>query len=245
MKAWQGLIAAIQLLTRVPVPSPARAPDAKTLAWAAVFFPAVGAGLGWAAWGVRQASEQVWAPEIGALLALGALALLTGALHEDGLADAADAFGSQRSREGVLRVMKDSRIGTYGAVALVLTYALRWFCLSRLGLAGFLVGQTAPRAGAVAVAALAGPAGEGSGSAFAAAVGRGQMFAAWLCAGLFFYPVYRDPAVLWSIAACFLFSGLAAAYFRGRLGGVTGDCLGASAILMECLVLLILMAAPA
>jgi adenosylcobinamide-GDP ribazoletransferase len=175
---------------------------------------------------------------------LAALALLTGALHEDGLADSADAFGSQRTREGIKRVMKDSRIGTYGTVAVVLTYALRWFCLSRLGLAGFLVGQAAPRAGAVTVAAWAGPAGAGAGGAFAAAVGRGQVLAAWLCAGLFFYPVYREPAVLWSVAGCLLFAGLAAGYFRARLGGATGDCLGASAVLMECLVLLILTAAP-
>ena len=244
MTAWRGLIAAIQLLTRIPVPSPPEAPDAGVMRWAAVFFPAVGAGLGWLAWGLAQAADLWWPREIGALLALVALALLTGALHEDGLADAADAFGSQSSPEGLERVMKDSRIGTYGAVALILSYLLRGFCLSRLGLAGFLVGQTAPRAGIVAIAAWAGPAGAGSGGAFAAAVGGGQAMTAWLCAGLFFYPVYRQPAVLWSVAACLLFAGIAAGFFRARLGGVTGDCLGAAAVVMECLVLLTLMAAP-
>ncbi|MCB9385641.1 MAG: adenosylcobinamide-GDP ribazoletransferase [Bryobacterales bacterium] len=241
---WRGLIAALQQLTRFPVPSPPVAPDARTLAWAAIFFPVVGAGLGWLAWGVAEASSRLWPREVGALLALGVLALATGALHEDGLADAADAFGSQSTPEGLMRVMKDSRIGTYGAVALLLTYALRWFCLSHLGLAGFLVGQSAPRAGVVTLAGWAGPAGEGGGGAFAAAVSRGVAMATWFCCALFYYPVFREPAVGWSVAACLLFAGVAAGYFKSRLGGVNGDCLGASAVLMECMVLLILLAAP-
>jgi adenosylcobinamide-GDP ribazoletransferase len=212
------------------------------LGWAAVFFPAVGAGLGWAGYAVYAAGSLWWPREVAALLALAALAVLTGALHEDGLADVADAFGSQSTREGLERVMKDSRIGTYGAVALLLSYGVRWFCLSRLGLAGFLIGQTLPRAGIVAVAASAGPATSGSGGAFAAALGRGHVIAAWLTAAAFFYPVYQDPAMGWCVAGCLVLAGLASAYFKARLGGVTGDCLGATAIAMECLVLLILFA---
>ena len=244
MTALWGLVAAIQLLTRVPVPSPPAAPDAKTLGWAAVFFPAVGAGLGWAGWLATEAGALWWPREVAVALALMTLALLTGALHEDGLADAADAFGSQRTREGLNRVLKDSRIGTYGTVAVVLTYLLRWACLSRLGLAGFLVGQAVPRAGIVTLAAWGGPTAEGSGSSFAAALGRGHVIAAWLCAALFLYPVYRDPAITWSVAACLLAAGLASGYFKKRLGGVTGDCLGATAVLMECVVLLVLLAEP-
>ena len=244
MSALWGFISAIQLLTRVPAPSPPSAPDAKTLGWAAVFFPAVGAGLGWAGWLVTEAGALRWPRELAVALALAALALLTGALHEDGLADAADAFGSQRTREGLNRVLKDSRIGTYGTVAVVLTYLLRWICLSRLGLAGYLVGQTAPRAGIVTLAAWAGPASGGSGGSFAAAVTRGHVLAAWMCAALCFYPVYRDPAIGWCVGGCLLLAGLASAYFKKRLGGVTGDCLGAAAVAMECLVLLVLLAEP-
>ncbi len=244
MKPLWGFVAAVRLLTRIPVPSPPSAPDARTLGWAAMLFPAVGAGLGWTGWLVAEAGSQCWPREVGVALALAALALLTGALHEDGLADMADAFGSQRSRDGLLRVMADSRIGTYGAVALTLSYLVRWLCLSRLGLAGFLVGQTAPRAGVVTLAAWAGPASRGSGGELAAAVGRGHVVAAWLAAAVFFYPVYRNPAVAWAVGGCLLYAGLAAAYFRNRLGGVTGDCLGATAVTMECLTLLTLLAEP-
>jgi adenosylcobinamide-GDP ribazoletransferase len=111
-------------------------------------------------------------------------------------------------------------------------------------LAGFLVGQTASRAGVVTLAAWAGPASDGSGGSFAAGLGRPHVLAAWLCAALLFYPVYRDPKVAWCVGGCLLMAGLASAYFKKRLGGVTGDCLGAAAVAMECLVLLILVASP-
>ena len=121
-----ALLTAIQTLTRIPVPSPARAPDTRMLAWPTAFYPAVGALLGGFGVSVFELLGGPLAPSVAALIILALWAFVTGALHEDGLADTIDAFGSQASREDILRILKDSRIGSYGAVALVLATLLRW-----------------------------------------------------------------------------------------------------------------------
>jgi adenosylcobinamide-GDP ribazoletransferase len=71
-------------------------------------------------------------PNLAALLALAATALVTGALHEDGLADTADGLGGGRTRERKLEIMRDSRIGTYGLCALILSFGLRWSALATI-----------------------------------------------------------------------------------------------------------------
>src|SRR5262245_60497906 len=101
------LFAAIQFLTVIP--APAGGPPAP----AAIFFPLVGATLGLAAGAIRLYAPLP--PAIAALLALVFLVAVTGALHEDGLADVADAFRAGRSPERILAILKDSRIGVYGA----------------------------------------------------------------------------------------------------------------------------------
>ena len=244
MTVWRGFVAAVQLLTRIPVPSPPQAPDPRTLGWAAVFFPLVGAGLGWAGWWSYAGARRLVPPEIAALLVLGLWAFLTGALHEDGLADTADAFGSQSTKEGLLRVLKDSRIGTYGAIALILVYAVRWQCLIRLSHAlPFVMAQMLPRAAIVAAALWAGPAASGTGSAFAAAVRWPHLAGSLAVCAAIQYAAFAWPleVIAQPWIAAFAVSAVCAAYFRRRLGGVTGDCLGAAAVLSECAVLLVLL----
>jgi adenosylcobinamide-GDP ribazoletransferase len=207
----------------------------------ALFYPVVGAVLGWIGWAVYSAASSRLPLSIAGLLTLAAWALATGALHEDGLADAADAFGSQTAREDVLRVLKDSRIGSYGGLALMLGTLLRWQALVGLDDAVLIwaipASQILPRAGIVVLAWLAGPATAGTGGAFAAALGaRHALGACALAAGL---TGLTAPAGAWVCAAA---AGavvvIAAVYFRRRLGGVTGDCLGAAALAAEVAVLL-------
>ena len=108
------LFSAAAFLTRLPVPA-AHVPTGG-LAQAARAFPVVGAGVGAAAGGVLWLAAQAGLPPlVCALLALAAAALVTGALHEDGLADLADGLGGGRDREAKLRIMRDSRIGAFGA----------------------------------------------------------------------------------------------------------------------------------
>ena len=113
---------AVGFLTRLPVPG---AGGAGRLAAAAGWFPLVGAGVG--AVGAGVAAAALWAgfgPWLAAVFAVGAQAALTGALHEDGLADAADGLGG-RDRAARLRIMRDGAVGSYAAVTLVLALAAR------------------------------------------------------------------------------------------------------------------------
>ena len=216
------------------------------MARSAVFYPLVGALIGLAGWGLNALLEG-YVPR--AILTLGVLvlwALLTGALHEDGLADTVDAFGSRATREEILAVMRDSHIGTYGALALILVSLIRWQSLTLLPASdtafALVISQVFPRAGAVALAWGAGPANTGSGGSLAASLrGRHVMGAVTMAA------VISIPWLSWFAAAatglCLLVVMALGIYFRRKIGGVTGDCLGAAVLLQEVAVLLFLVVA--
>jgi adenosylcobinamide-GDP ribazoletransferase len=112
--------AAIAFLTRLPVGGGAL--TARQLSRAALWFPAVGLLVGGVMGGVRALAGTVLDPGPATALAVLAAMLVTGALHEDGLADAADAIGAHVPRERRLEILRDSRVGTYGALALVFAY---------------------------------------------------------------------------------------------------------------------------
>src|SRR3978361_1997760 len=118
MNEWlDDLKMAVGFLTRLPVPHPDGTGPAN-FARAYRLFPVVGGLIGLAMGVLCLALRQVGVPDrAAAALVLGAGALLTGALHEDGLADLADGFGGGRDVEGKLAIMRDSRIGSYGAIA--------------------------------------------------------------------------------------------------------------------------------
>lgn len=126
------LLNATRFLTVLPTPHSANAPELDWLARAIKYFPLVGAGIGAASACVFLIASEFWSPLIAALLAVTTSMVLTGALHEDGLADTADSFGGGWSIEKRLAIMKDSRIGTYGALALGLGVALRIAALAAL-----------------------------------------------------------------------------------------------------------------
>jgi adenosylcobinamide-GDP ribazoletransferase len=119
-------------LTRLPVPHPDGAGPAN-FARAYRLFPLVGALIGLAMGVLCLALRQVGVPDLAAAaLVLGAGALLTGSLHEDGLADVADGFGGGRDGEARLAIMRDSRIGTYGAMALLVSFATKLSALAAI-----------------------------------------------------------------------------------------------------------------
>ncbi len=148
-RQWALLRLALQFLTRLPVPSEPRLRPARLRACAG-YFPLVGALVGGVAAGVLVLASLAWPPWVAATLGAAAAVWLTGALHEDGLADTADALGGGAGRERALAIMKDSRIGSFGGVALVLALLLRVACMAALAQpAG---GGAAVRAVAVVVA---------------------------------------------------------------------------------------------
>ena len=240
-----ALLTAIQTLTRIPVPSPTRAPDSRMLAWSAVFYPAVGALLGALGVAVFELLGGLLPVSVVALIVLALWAFLTGALHEDGLADSFDAFGSQTAPDDVLRVLKDSRIGSYGAVALILATLLRWQGMSLLPaesvIFGLMASQVLPRAGVVLLAYWAGPATAGTGGGMAAALTAAPVVVTLAVAAMILTPI-GGLRLLAPAIGCLLVTGLLAIYFRRRLGGVTGDCLGAAEQAQEIMVLLAILA---
>ncbi len=115
-------LVALRFLTRLPLPF-LRTLDLPPLAQAMRFFPLAGAFIGTLTAVVLAVANMLGVPSLlAAVLALSAGVLLTGALHEDGLADVADGFAGGKTREQRLEIMRDSRIGTYGTIALCLTF---------------------------------------------------------------------------------------------------------------------------
>ncbi len=236
------LVCAIGLLTRIPVRAAA---DAETAGKAAYWFPLVGALIGCIYAGVAWLGMLRLPPAAVAVLVVITEALLTGALHMDGLADTADGFGGGKTRDGILRIMRDPSIGSYGATALVLLVAWKVTALSALiakhAALPYLV--LAPALGRWTVAPLASfleyarP-----GKAVASFVGTRELIWATLAAAAIAAPIGALIGVAHSFAcwaALAVAMTLFGAYCQRKIGGITGDTLGAAIEIAECVVLLV------
>ncbi|RJF75455.1 adenosylcobinamide-GDP ribazoletransferase [Rhodopseudomonas palustris] len=148
---------ALQFMTILPAPRVAQF-DADWLLPAAKYFPLVGALIGLCCGGVLIAVSAVWSGLVPAVLAVIAGVALTGALHEDGIADSADGLFGGRTREQRLTIIKDSRIGNYGAVTLIASLVLRIAALATLppwlGAAALVASHSLGRAGILAAMAM-------------------------------------------------------------------------------------------
>lgn len=223
-----ALALAIQFLTRLPVPAPwSEDAWAMTPRW----FPVVGLIVGAAAGGTLIALSPLFGGAVAAVAAVAVAILLTGGLHEDGLADLADGLGGGRDADRALEIMRDSRIGSYGTLALILIILLQLGLILRLGpLAGgaaLLAGHAVSRA-SMALALTTGqylrP--DGAGSGMGGALGAGGLAVLLLTAGA---PLLLLPpvAILAGLVGLILSHVLVRGWYGRRLGGVTGDCLGA------------------
>lgn len=131
---WIAFLAAVQFLTRVPVARAMSAPSLdfrEALKASLLFFPLVGVFIGLVTTSVYLTACLGWSTWIAAVMAVGVEAWVTGAFHEDAFADATDALGGGWTREQVLEILKDSRHGTYGVLALVLGVSLRVALISQ------------------------------------------------------------------------------------------------------------------
>lgn len=229
---------ALGYFTRLPIPAWVGWSSAE-LNRATRYFPAVGLLVGSAAALVLWLALQFWPPMVAVALSMLASLVLTGAFHEDGLADSADGFGGGFDKNRVLAIMKDSRIGSYGGIALWTALLLKFASLNALGDKAILalplvhaLSRLPPlliMAGMTYVreddASRAKPVAEGLRRAdwlggtllglapLALAVALAAL-SPWRAAGL--------------LAAIALAGGLCARYFHGRIGGYTGDALGAA-----------------
>lgn len=232
---------AVAFLTRLPVDR-LLAGDARDLARAAPVFPLVGAAVGAAVGGAASILVGPCPPTVAAGAALALAAIATGAIHLDGLADTADALGA-RSSEQSLAVMRDPRIGSYGASALVLMVLIEAGALASVAEDGAVVPAMAAfalsRAVAPALASLLPYARASAGLAQSLAGGNrvragvGVLVACCLVAVL---EPSQAPVLIGAAALC---SAGAWILCRRRFGGVTGDTLGAAIVVTEttCLVI--------
>jgi adenosylcobinamide-GDP ribazoletransferase len=242
--AGRAVVVAFGFLTRLPVPRViVRDGD---LTRASAVFGLVGLVVAAVGVAVRVGVAWVWGPVVGAVAGVLAITAVTGAFHEDGLADAADGLWGGWEPEQRLRIMRDSRLGTYGTIALLGCFALRFALLVPADaetyavalLCGHVLGRSAgpalvavlPPLHASASAAIAGPLGP---------VGRAVTIVVVLV------PVVAAAGVLAPalVAAAGAVTAACAVALRRRLGGVTGDGIGATTVLIELAVIAVVIAA--
>ncbi|MBK20219.1 MAG: adenosylcobinamide-GDP ribazoletransferase [Rhodospirillaceae bacterium] len=132
MAVWTEVKLCLGLLTRLPVDSKHDEPAADVSA-ACKWFPVIGVMIGALSGAALFIGDILELPDsVSALLAISAVIILTGAMHEDGLADVADGFGGGRDKKHKLEIMRDSRLGVYGTIALILDVAFRWALITQL-----------------------------------------------------------------------------------------------------------------
>ena len=235
MRPLRELLAGIQFLTRLPVPAYRFEPD--MVMGAAKFYPIVGALVGLPA----VAIERLLRPHLPATVVAAAVLVyfvaITGGMHEDGLADTADGLGAGGERKRVLDIMRDSRIGSFGTLAIVFSVLCRWALLSAIAPGKFafyvLSAQVLCRWTALPLARfLPSARKDGLGEKLAHKVSLGALAIgsalALALVGLCLRARMLAPVA--AVLAVTLASGL---WYRAKLGGITGDCFGASNQLAE------------
>ncbi|MCB1387364.1 MAG: adenosylcobinamide-GDP ribazoletransferase [Nitratireductor sp.] len=256
MDILRDTLLALRFFTRLPLPETDSTIDgtggdgtggdaqARDLAGAARAFPLAGLVIGALIALVWTVAASLLPPLPAAGLAIGAGLLITGALHEDGFSDCADGLGGGGNRERALEIMRDSRIGAFGAAALIVSIGLRWTALAQLdlvmGAAALLIAHAVSRAAIVPAMALSRYArAQGLASTVATGTSRETLVLTLAIAALI--------ALLfggWAgLVAAAIATGCALAFLKrleARLGGYTGDGLGAMQQIAEIAVLLVL-----
>jgi adenosylcobinamide-GDP ribazoletransferase len=247
MNDWfDDLRTAVAFLTRLPMPHP-DGPTPANFVRANRMFPVVGAIIGLVVGmlylGMRAAGVPSFAA---AALALGAGAILTGALHEDGLADVADGFGGGRDRAAKLEIMRDSRLGTYGALILMVSFVAKLSALATLPEAVVVPGLVAAHAlarGVLPAMSMNLPYARKDG--LAANAGRPDLRIATTAAGLGLAIALLSLPWIEALAAA-VAAGASATVMgvvaRRQIGGQTGDVLGAAEQIGETAILVLLAA---
>lgn len=230
-----SLFAAIAFLTRIPI---RRAFSTEETARAAAWFPLIGGLLGALYGAIWSGATRAVPAYVAAVLILMAEALLTGALHFDGLADTADGFGGGRTRDEVLRIMRDHAIGTYGATALMLMLLLTASCIVSLKtpllVTGWLAAGGALGRWAIVLLSRALPYARPSDSV-SSRIGARELIVATATVCLLGFPLHWQALI--AAGVTLLLAAALGAFFRRRIGGVTGDTLGAIAQICQTAVL--------
>lgn len=232
---------ALRFFTRLPVPSWV-SHSSEGLQRSSRYFPMVGLIVGGVAAIVFIITSFFWPKTLAVLASMASTLLVTGAFHEDGWSDMVDGFGGGWEKAQILTIMKDSRIGSYGAVAMILMLLTKFCALVEIELPMIplvlIAGHAFSRLCAISLLrGLDYVRDEGKAKPLATQIGRGELAFAALTALLpllllphFFLPLSQ---MLLGVALAVLATIYLARKFRRHLGGYTGDCLGATQQLAE------------
>ena len=227
---------AVRFFTRLPVPAWV-GHSSEALERSSRYFPAIGLIVGGIAALVLVLASVIWPKTLAVLASMATTLYLTGAFHEDGWSDMVDGFGGGWEKPQILAIMKDSRIGSFGAVALVILLLAKFCALVEIELwllpLALIAGHSFSRLCATAVlGGLDYVRDEGKSKPLATHIGRGELAFAALTAllPLLLLPPYQAVAgvVFATLATLWL-----ARMFKRQIGGYTGDCLGATQQLSE------------
>lgn len=228
--------AAFQFLTRLPLSHLTYTPN--TLSRSAKFFPLVGLAVGSVAAALHHWLLPHLPVAVVALVVVLFSTLVTGGLHEDGLADAADGFGGGWSREQILEILKDSRIGSYGALAIVFSIGARVLLLSSFSSSKFawyvISAHVLCRWSVLPLGHLLSAARKQASQG--ARLARQISWASLLVGALIAFGIVAyllRMAAFGPIIAVSTITLLSGIYYQRRIGGVTGDCFGATIQLAE------------
>ena len=235
MRILRDILGGFQFLTSIPLPSTRSAPE---LSRSAAWFPLVGLAIGAAAVFVDRVLSSHLDRWVCVFFVVVFLTLITGGLHEDGLADVADAFGGGWNREQILLILRDSRIGSYGAIALFFSLTSRWLLIAVLPahrFSGVLISaQVLCRWTVLPLGRFLKSArgDQGQGARVAEQLNWrtlviGSLFAFGVTAFFLRWDFWKP------VAAAIAMVTLSGAYYKHRIGGVTGDCFGATTQLTE------------
>lgn len=245
-KILANFLLAAAFFTRIPVPQAlgSKIDNNARLTDAVACFPLIGLVVGLITAAIWFIATHFLPSGVAAGLAIVSGLLVTGALHEDGFADCADGLGGTGEKDKALEIMRDSRVGTYGALALLASVGLRWVALASLGIVGgalaLLIAHTSSRCTmtlAMKFSGYARPEGLGklaSGEVSDASFTIGLLIA--FCAGF----LIGGFAGLVSVSLAMVFAWGFLQYLKRRLGGFTGDGLGAMQQIAEITIMITL-----
>jgi adenosylcobinamide-GDP ribazoletransferase len=232
------LLAALSFLTRWPIRRPF---EAKDVGRGSLFFPLVGAGIGLSQLVLFVVLRDHLSAVLVGVLVIALSAWITRGLHLDGLADFADGLGGGRAREDVLRIMHDPRLGSFGATALFLVLAVKIAAVASLRSSdGIVLAPAVARWTSVPLAYFLPYAREGGGlgAALTDHVGLLELLGATVLVAALAL-VFAPKLVVVAAVAALAMTALNGLVARRRLGGITGDVLGANTELAESVALVV------
>ena len=244
---YQYLLTSIQFFTRIPLPRSV-SHDQDSLNHALKYFPLVGWLVGGVCALTFHLATGFWPASVAVILSVVVGVILTGALHEDGFADSCDGFGGGWDKSQVLSIMKDPRIGSYAAIGLILILLLKVFTLIELAaqseelvLIALLLAHSASRLLVLPLPWLLDYVRDSDDSK------SHRMVAARFSGGTLAYSsllvllpllFYQVPVLFYAFANAALVVFAMGLFFKRRLGGYTGDCLGATQQVAEIVIYL-------